>query len=160
MRRREFIAGVGVAAATLVVRAQQQPNTPTIGVLIAANPEPFWTLFREGMRDLGYSEGRNVRFDFRSADGKIDLLSDLAAQLVHNNVDAIVACLTPAVAAAKQATREIPIVMAGAGDPVATGFISSSKKRPPKSAVLSTCCQVLSRVGMNCMNNVQHACSR
>jgi putative tryptophan/tyrosine transport system substrate-binding protein len=90
-----------------------------------ANFEPLWTSFREKMRDLGYSEGGNIRFELRTAEGKPDLLPELAAQVVHNNVSVIVAYLTPAIAAAKHATSEIPIVMVGAGDPVATGFVAS-----------------------------------
>ena len=77
------------------------------------------------MRDLGYREGGNVRFELRSAEGKPDLLPDLAAQVVRNNVSVIVANLTLAITAAKHATSEIPIVMVGAGDPVTTGFIAS-----------------------------------
>jgi putative ABC transport system substrate-binding protein len=125
MKRRAFIAGLGGAAAWPMVARAQEQHPPTIAVLMLANAEPLWTSFRERMRDLGYSEGGNVRFELRAAEGKPDLLPDLAAQLVHNNVSVIVAYLTPAIAAAKHATNEIPIVMVGAGDPVATGFIAS-----------------------------------
>jgi putative ABC transport system substrate-binding protein len=125
MKRREFIAALsGTAAWPVVARAQEQ-HTPTIAVLTSANPEPLWTSFRERMRDLGYREGGNIRFELRTAEGNPDLLPDLAAQLVRNNVSVIVANLTLAIAAAKHATSEIPIVMVGAGDPVVTGFIAS-----------------------------------
>jgi putative ABC transport system substrate-binding protein len=125
VKRRAFIAVLGSAAAwPLVVRAQKQ-RSPTIAILTSANPEPLWTSFRERMRDLGYREGDNVRFELRTAEGKPDLLPDLAAQIVRNNVSVIVANLTLAIAAARDATSEIPIVMVGAGDPIATGFIAS-----------------------------------
>ena len=125
MRRREFIAGLGSTAAWPVVARAQEQRTPTIAVLTVANPEPLWTSFRERMRDLGYSDGGNVRFEIRTAEGKPDLLPDLADQVVRNNVSVIVANLTLAIAAAKHATSKIPIVMVGAGDPVTTGFIAS-----------------------------------
>jgi putative tryptophan/tyrosine transport system substrate-binding protein len=124
MKRRAFIAAVGGVAAWPLVALAQPLNTATVGVLVARNPEPFWTLFREGMRDLGYGDSK-IRYELRSAEGKPDLLSAFAAELVQSKANVIVAYLTPAIAAAKQATREIPIVMAGVGDPVATGFIAN-----------------------------------
>jgi putative ABC transport system substrate-binding protein len=127
MRRRSFIAALSSAAAwPLVTRAQQtaMPNTPIIGILVPGNLEPFWTSFREGMRDLGYADS-NIRYEVRSAEGKPELLPGYAADLIRAKVDVMVAYLTPAIAAAKQATQEIPIVMAGGGDPVATGFVAS-----------------------------------
>jgi len=126
VRRREFISLLGGMAATwpLPLRAQQ-PKLPRIGVLILANPEPFWSEFREGLRAHGYIERQNIQFEFRSADGKSNLLRGLADELVRLKVDMIVASQTPAVTAARQATSEIPIVMAAAGDPVGTGLISS-----------------------------------
>jgi len=128
MRRREFITLLGGAAARpIAARAQQAGKVPTIGVLVIGNIDPaeFWRLFREGLRDLGYAEGQNVRFEFRSAEDQVDRLPELAAELVHLNVDVIVTWFTPPARAAKQATREIPIVMADAGDPVGTGLIAS-----------------------------------
>jgi putative ABC transport system substrate-binding protein len=83
------------------------------------------TTFEDELKRLGYSKGSNLRFEFRSAEGKEDALPRLAAELVQSKVDVIVTWLTPAVRAAKQATTQIPIVMAGAGDPVATGLVDS-----------------------------------
>jgi putative ABC transport system substrate-binding protein len=124
--RREFITLLGGAAAAWPLAARaQQPKLPKIGVLVTSAPEPFWSQFREGLGANGYIEGRNVQFEFRSADRKPDLLRVLADELVRLKVDIIVASLTPAVIAAKQATSEIPIVMVPAGDPVRTGLISS-----------------------------------
>ena len=126
MKRREIIMLIaGAAVARPLPLAAQQPKLPRIGVLLTANPEPFWSEFRAGLREHGYIEGQNIAFDFRSADGKLNLLRVLADELVRLKVDIIVASQTPAVTAARQATTEIPIVMAPAGDPVATGLISS-----------------------------------
>jgi putative tryptophan/tyrosine transport system substrate-binding protein len=126
MRRREFITLLGGAAAAwpLAARAQQQ-KAARIEVLVPANPEPFWSEFRVGLREQGYIEGQNIAFEFRSAEGKPERLRGLADELVRLKVDIIVAHQTPSVTAARHATTEIPIVMAAAGDPVGTGFISS-----------------------------------
>jgi putative ABC transport system substrate-binding protein len=125
MRRREFITFVGgVGAFPLAVRAQQT-IAPTLGVLLVENREPFSRLFSEGLRDLGYINGQNIRIEFRSAQGNLSQLPELAADLVRLKVDIIVASETPAVLAAKRATSEIPIVMAPSGDPVGTGLIAS-----------------------------------
>jgi ABC-type uncharacterized transport system substrate-binding protein len=126
MKRREFITLIaGAAIASPLPLAAQQSRLPRIGVLLSANPEPFWSEFRAGLREHGYIEGQNIAFEFRSADGNLDFLRTLADELVRLKVDIIVASQTPAVTAARQATTEIPIVMAPAGDPVATGLISS-----------------------------------
>ena len=126
MRRREFITLLGGAAASwpLPISAQQ-PKVPRIGILLVGNREPFWSLFHGGLRDLGYVDGQNILFEFRSGQGKLQALPDLAVELARLNVDIIVASETPAVQAAKQATKEIPIVMAPSGDPVGTGLIAS-----------------------------------
>ena len=128
MRRREFITLLGGAAAAWPLAARaQQPKVPRVGVLVVGSPDPgpFWRLFREGLRDLGYIDGQTILFEFRSAGGKAGLLPELAADLVRFKVDIIVTWQTPTVQAAKQATREIPIVMADSGDPVGTGLIAS-----------------------------------
>src|SRR6266849_2385883 len=128
MRRREFITLLGGEAAAWPLSARaQQPKVPKIGVLVAGNPDPgpFWRLFREGLRDLGYIDGQTILFEFRSAGGKANLLPELAADLVRLKVDIIVVWHTPVAHAAKQVTHEIPIVMADVGDPVGTGLIAS-----------------------------------
>jgi putative ABC transport system substrate-binding protein len=128
MKRRQFIRLIGGAAVgwPLAARAQQ-PKVPTVGVLVVGAPgsEQFWRLFREGMRELGYIEGQNIRFEFRSDEGKISRLPELAAELVRLKVDIIVTWFTPAARAAKQATREIPVVIALAGNPVENGLVES-----------------------------------
>ena len=128
IRRREFIFTLGGAAVAWPLAARaQQPKVPTIGALVIGNigPEEFWREFRQGLRDLEYIEGQNIRFEFRSAEGQIDRLPELAAELVRLKVDVIVTWFTPTAVAAKQATREIPIVMAETGDPIGTGLVMS-----------------------------------
>src|SRR5437762_7981422 len=113
-------------AGPLAARAQQ-PKVPTIGALVIGNvsPEEFWREFRQGLRDLGYIEGQSIRFEFRSAEGRLARLPELAAELVRLKVDIIVTWFTPTAVAAKQATHEIPIVMAETGDPIGTGLVAS-----------------------------------
>jgi putative ABC transport system substrate-binding protein len=125
MRRRQFIGLVGGAAAWPLAAGAQQANISKIGVLNLVNPEPFRTLLQDELRNFGYTAGQNLQLAFRSAEGNPDLLSSLAAELVGLKVDLIVCYPSPAVAAAKQATRAIPIVMLGAGDPVGTGLVAS-----------------------------------
>jgi putative ABC transport system substrate-binding protein len=128
IKRREFIMLLGGAAAVWPFAAHaQQPKVPIIGALVIGNinPDQFWREFRQGLRDLGYVEGQNIRFEFRSAEGHLDRLPELAAELVRLKVDIIVTWFTPTALAAKQATHEIPIVMAETGDPVGTGLVAS-----------------------------------
>ena len=104
----------------------QQPKLARIGALYigTADAETFKNELREGMRELGYVEGQNIAFEFRSAEGKLDRLPELAADLVRLKVDVIVALYVPPSLAAKQATRDIPIVVI-VGDPVETGIVPS-----------------------------------
>ena len=127
MRRREFLTFAGVAVLSPLASAAQQPKVPTIGALVIGNtdPEEFWRVFRQGLRDLGYVEGQNIQFEFRSAEGQAKRLPELAAELVRLKVDVIVTWFTPPTQATKQATRQIPIVMADAGDPVGMGLVAS-----------------------------------
>jgi ABC-type uncharacterized transport system substrate-binding protein len=128
MKRRQFITLVGGAAAAWPLAARaQQARVYTIGVLALTgpNPEPLLKALREGLRDAGYVEGRNLRLEIRSAPGRPDLQLEKADELVRLKVDLIVTFFTPTALAAKQATRDIPIVMAGAGDPVAVGLVAS-----------------------------------
>ena len=124
MRRREFIALIGVAVVWPRAARAQQTKMPRIGVLLVAGSEVLGP-FQQALRDLGYIEGKTIQIDMRSAEGRANLLPELAAELVRSKVDVIVASQTPAIMAAKNATRDIPIVMAPAGDPIALGFIAS-----------------------------------
>src|SRR5262245_61392119 len=106
--RRELLAALGGAVVTWPLAARApQPKVPTIGALVMRNisPEEFWREFRQGLRELGYIEGQNIRLEFRSAEGQIDRLPELAAELVRLKVDVTVTWSTPTAVAAKQATR-------------------------------------------------------
>jgi putative tryptophan/tyrosine transport system substrate-binding protein len=131
MKRREFIVFVGGITAWPLFANAQAPKVAKIGVLVAGtpDPQPFWTTFQKAMHDLGYVEGQNIQFEYRSAEGDISRLKQLASDLVRDNVDIIVGWQTPTVTAAKQATHSIPIVMASAGDPVGTGLVASLARR-------------------------------
>jgi putative ABC transport system substrate-binding protein len=125
VRRRQFITliGAGAAAWPLATRAQQGERVRRIGVLVVRGPEPLGP-FREALGDLGYVDGKNIQIEVRSAQGQDARLAELAAELVRSRVDVIVAVQTPAAHAAKNATRDIPIVVM-VGDPIATGLISN-----------------------------------
>src|SRR5262249_47024805 len=114
MRRRDFITLLGGAAVAWPLAARgQQSKVARIGALYigTADAESFKNELREGLRELGYVEGQNIAFEFRSAEGKLDRLPELAAELVRFKVDVIVALYMPCALAAKQATQDIPIVI-------------------------------------------------
>jgi len=127
MRRRDFIRVVaGSAALWPLVAHGQQPRAARVGALYIgiADADSFRKELRDGLRDLGYVEGQNIAFEFRSAEGKLDQLPRLAAELVGLKVDVMVALYVPCALAAKHATQDIPIVII-AGDPVETGIVPS-----------------------------------
>jgi putative ABC transport system substrate-binding protein len=128
MRRREFITllgGAGAAVWPLDARGQQSARVPRLGFLTpTSGPTTNHQALYDALIRLGYREGQNLIIERRYAAGN-DRLSILAADLAHANVDVIVTESTPAAVAAKNATRAIPIVMATAGDPVATGLVAS-----------------------------------
>jgi len=122
MRRREFIAVLAGLAAWRTAYGQERISR--IGILLIGSSEPMGP-FYEALRARNYVEGRNIQLVVRSAEGDPTRLPELASELVRANVDVIVASLTPSAIAAKNATRDIPIVMAPVGDPVGTGLIAS-----------------------------------
>ena len=127
MRRRDFITLIGGALASRPITARaQQSKVARIGVLYigTADAEMFKKELREGLHELGYVEGQNIAFEFRSAEGKLDRLPELANELVRLKVDVMVALYVPPSLAAKQATTDIPIVVI-VGDPVETGIVPS-----------------------------------
>jgi putative ABC transport system substrate-binding protein len=127
MRRRDFIAGLGSAAAWPLTARAQQPMIPTIGFLRSAaldNPIPLISAFRQGLKEAGYVDGQNVAIKFRSADGRNKQLPRLVAELVRLPVNVIV-CNVTAAAAAKAVTSTVPIVFATGDDPVEEGLVAS-----------------------------------
>jgi ABC-type uncharacterized transport system substrate-binding protein len=129
MRRREFITLLGGVAGAwpLAARAQPSEKLYRVGMLErtsipinAANLDGF----RRGLRELGYVEGKNYVIEYRSADGRDERFSGLAAELVRLNVDLILTRGTPAALAAKNATGTIPVVITGVGDPVGQGLVA------------------------------------
>ena len=127
MRRREFIKAIaGLAVVWPSIARAQQTKLARIGALYigTADAEAFKQELREGLRELGYVDGKNITFEYRSAEEKLDRLPELAAELVRLKVDVIVALYVPPSLAAKQATQNIPIVVI-VGDPVETGIVPS-----------------------------------
>jgi len=129
MYRRRFIASLGSAIALPCVAAAQQKPMPVIGVLNTQFPgpstEPFMAAFRQGLREAGYVEGRNVAIEYRWGEGHYDRLPALAADLVGRKVDLIMAGSPQSAQAAKSATSTIPIVFRGGADPVRDGLVAS-----------------------------------
>jgi putative ABC transport system substrate-binding protein len=128
MKRREFITFLGGAAVAWPFVARAQPKIPRVGfmgnstVALEAN---LVGAFRDGLRELGYEEGRNIIIEYRWADGKYEQFPALVAELVAAKVDVIVTAGTPAALAVKKATTTVPLVMVAVGDPVGTGLVPS-----------------------------------
>ena len=121
-----LVAAMLLAVAVLA-QAQQPARIPRIGILIPASASFFSArveAFRQRLRELGYVEGKNIVIEYRYAEGKLERLPDLAAELVRLKVDVIVTA-GPAILAAKKASATIPIVFASAADPVGAGLVSS-----------------------------------
>jgi putative ABC transport system substrate-binding protein len=130
MRRRDFIIVIaGTAAAwPFAARAQQRATVPRVGFLgnsTAALEANLIGPFRDGLRALGYEEGRNIVIEYRWAEGKYDRLPALATELLVAKVDVIVTAGTPASLAVKKVTTSVPLVMVAVGDPVGTGLVTS-----------------------------------
>jgi putative ABC transport system substrate-binding protein len=131
MNRREAItvlAGGAAAAWPLAARAQQATKIPRVGYVFSFIPSEgahLWEACRQGLRELGYVEGKNIVLEPRWAEGRHERLPGLVADLVQREVDVIVAAATPASRAAKAATNTIPIVIVAVGDPVRVGLVAS-----------------------------------
>ena len=130
MNRRAFVTSVAaVFAAPLAVEAQQVAKTARIGVLLpgsATDPsERYVGAFRQGLRDLGYTEGRDLTLEIRYAEGQQERLPSLVAELLGLKIDVLVTAATRPTRAAQEATNTVPIVMADVGNPIAAGFVAS-----------------------------------
>jgi putative ABC transport system substrate-binding protein len=129
MNRREFIAALGVPAAwPLATRAQQAARMRRIGVLIGGDEnDPAWktyvSAFTQGLADLGWTDGRNVRMDLRWGGGDINRIRAVARELVGLQPDIILASGTPETVALQRETRTTPIVFADVADPIASGLV-------------------------------------
>jgi putative ABC transport system substrate-binding protein len=132
MRRRDLIFVLGaVAVWPFSARAQQPGEVPRVGFLGNSTAELEANLigpFREGVRALGYAEGRNIVIEYRWAQGKYERFPALIAELIAQKVDVIVTAGTPATLAVKKATNSVPLVMVAVGDPVGTGIVESLRR--------------------------------
>ncbi len=122
------ILAVVVLAFVHPVEAQQPKKVPQIGFLTTgagATANPFFGAFRQGLRELGYIEGKNINIEYRYADGRFERLPELAEELVRLKVDILVVANSTVARPARKATATIPIVMANAGDPIGSGLVAS-----------------------------------
>ena len=121
-----FTATITAVAVDVEAAIAQSDRTPVIGLLALGNPDPtpFWARLKEALAKLGYSDGQNIRFEQRTADGIVDRLAAAASDLIDMKIDLIVAYHTPAATAAQRATATVPIVMM-TGDPIGTGLVGS-----------------------------------
>ena len=136
-----ILVAVVLLALGVIAEAQQPTKVPRIGFLAAASPSATPArieAFRQGLRELGYVEGKNIVIEWRYAEGKLDRLPALAAELVRLKVDVIVTGGPAATRAAKEATTTIPIVMAQDSDPVGNGFVASLARPGGNITGLST----------------------
>lgn len=129
LHRRQFLAVtaalLGAPAVTSAVQAAKQVRIGVLAIPSAPQFAPRTQALRAGLRDLGYIEGKNLIIEFRSAEGQYERLAGLAVELIGEKVDVIVTAGTPAIRAAKQATKTVPIVIAAVGDAVAGGLVAS-----------------------------------
>ena len=144
MKRRKFLVVLGASAlaAPFGSFAQQQNKIWRVGFLAPRRPDSpatdVYAGFQRGMRELGYIEGKNLVIEWRYADGVLERLPDLAAELVRLKVDVIVTAGTPATSAAQKATATIPIVMGAVADPVGAGLVKSLARPGGNITGLST----------------------
>jgi len=148
----------------LFAEAQQPAKIPRIGYLSGtgdpSNPGPTVEAFRQGLRDRGYIEGKNILVEYRYAEGKQERVPSLVSELVQLKVDVLVVLTLPSVRAAKEATKTIPIVMVLAVDPVATGIVDSLARPGGNITGLATLQRELSGKRLELLKEVLPAMSR
>jgi putative tryptophan/tyrosine transport system substrate-binding protein len=157
-----IIAFVFVVAGA-VVQAQQPLKVPRIGFLIASSRTvnaARYEMFGQGLRELGYEEGKNIVIEWRSAEGRLDRLAALAAELIRLKVDVIVTAGPADTRAAKEATSTIPIVMTFDNDPVGNGFIASLARPGGNITGLSTLAPELSSKQLELLKEIVPKLSR
>jgi putative ABC transport system substrate-binding protein len=128
MSKRVFCFAISAVlfALSFPALAQQPGKIPRIGFLALTGPDvPNIVEFRQGLRDLGYIEGKNIQIEYRFTEGKLESTSSLVAELLQLKIDVLVSLLVPGIQAAKESTKAVPIVMVTAEDPVAAGLIDS-----------------------------------
>jgi putative ABC transport system substrate-binding protein len=127
MRRREFIALIGSAAIGWPLASHAQKSMPRLGVLLYTSPkaDPQLEAVRHGLRDLGYTEGKNLAIEYRYAEGRPERLPWLAAELAQSNLDVILALGGDVAPSAKKSTQSIPLVFAVSSDPVLAGLVAT-----------------------------------
>jgi putative ABC transport system substrate-binding protein len=141
--------------------AQQPSRIPLVGYLTpSTSPTSNFEAFREGLRDVGYIEGKNLVIERRANEGKLDRNAALAAELVRLKVDMIVAAGSGEIRAAKEATSEIPIVMVRGGDPVGSGFVASLARPGGNITGLATLCPELSGKRLELLKEIVAKLSR
>ena len=152
LKRREFITLLGGATAAwpLVALAQSAYRIGVLDTTSAALNATNFDALRQGLRQHGYIEGQNLVIEYRSADGRAERFPDLAAELVRLNVDLIVTRGTPAIFAAKNATKTIPVVMAASGDPLGAGVVAGLARPGGNVTGLSAFVTEFQRNGSNC----------
>jgi putative tryptophan/tyrosine transport system substrate-binding protein len=164
MRRRTFAFGLGILFLTTshVAQAQQQPTkTPRIGYLMTRSLDPVRSEpLRQGLRELGYVEGKNIIIEWRSAEGKLDRLPGIVAELVRLKVDVIVASGPVPTRVTKDATSTIPIVMAQVNDPVGNGFVASLARPGGNITGLSTLAPEISGKQLELLKEILPSLSR
>ena len=165
MKRIGLAVGLALSLtfAPLVIEAQQAAKIPRIGVLFPGSPATFalrTKAFVQGLGELGYLEGKTVAIEWRWGEDKVERLPELAAELVRLNVDVIVANGTPAIKAVRAATKSIPIVMAGVGDPVGIGLVASLARPGGNVTGLSILAPELSRKRLELLKEVVPKLSR
>ena len=160
MKRRTLLASVASAMTLPIAGHTQSGKVFRVGVLTGGQREPFWSIFRNTLKDLGYVEGTNIKFEYRSSEYEPARLDALAAELVALNVDVLVAVQTPAALAAKKATRTIPVLLAGVGDAVATGLVASLARPEANLTGVSTATAELAGKSVELLKEILPAARR
>src|SRR5919197_1136349 len=150
-------------ATVSLAEAQQPKKVPRIGFLSSTSPSTISArveAFRQGLRELGYVEGKNIVIEYRYAEGKLDRLSKLVAELLRLKVDAILSAGPPNTRSAKQATTTIPIVMGHDDDPVGSGFVASLARPGGNITGLSTLAPEISGKQLELLKEIAPKISR